>query len=100
MQERVSISESAPEIRRFATALEGVARDARFVEVLGLSALKPAAEHFAREARVAGATTEQLIASLKACLAPGRLIPRDREADTWARGQVLRWATEAFARAR
>ena len=100
MQDRLSISESAPDIRRFATALEGVARDARFVEVLGLSALKPATEHFAREARVAGATMEQLIASLKACLAPGKLVPRDGEADAWARGQVLRWAMEAFAQAR
>jgi hypothetical protein len=100
MQERLSISEPTPEIRRFATALEGVARDARFVEVLGLSALKPAAEHFANEAKIAGATTEQLIASLKACLAPGRLVPRDAEADMWARGQVLRWAMEAFFRAR
>jgi hypothetical protein len=100
MQEGVSTRESSPEIRRFAKALEGVARDARFVEVLGLSALKPAAEHFAREATAAGATAEQLIASLKACLSPGKLVPRDAEADTWARGQVLRWALEAFARAR
>ena len=100
MQESSSISGSTPDVHRFVSALDGVVRDSRFVEVLGLSALKPAAEHFAREARVAGATTEQLIASLKACLAPGKLVPRDREADTWARGQVLRWAMEAFAQAR
>ena len=99
MQDGLSISESSPEVLRFALALEGVARDARFVEVLGLSALKPAAEHFAREARTTGATTEQLIASLTACLAPGKLVPCDGGADTWARGRVLRWAMEAFARA-
>ena len=99
MQDSSSIGEPTPDIRRFATALEGVVRDARFVEVLGLSALKPAAEHFASEAKVAGATTEQLIASLKACLAPGKLVPRDGEADVWVRGQLLRWVMEAFVRA-
>ena len=99
MQERLSIGDPTPDVPRFATALEGVARDARFVEVLGLSALRPAAEHAASEAKMAGATTEQLIASLKACLAPGKLVPHDGEADMWARGQVLRWALEAFARA-
>ena len=99
MQESLPISESARDVHRFASALEGVARDARFVEVLGLSALRPAAEHLAREAKLAGATREQLVASLSACLTPGKLVPRDREADVWARGQVLRWATEAFVRA-
>jgi hypothetical protein len=52
--------------------------------------------HFGREARAAGASARELVESLAACLAPGWLVPADREADGAARTEALRWALEAY----
>ena len=97
MAERsLPITEPTLEVTRFATALAGVAQDARFVTVLGLKALRPAVQHFACEARAAGASHEHIVAALKDCLARRALVEGDEDADRCARGRVLRWALEAY----
>jgi hypothetical protein len=82
---------------RFAAALEGVERDLRALAAAGgLRALRPPIQHFARQARAAGASHSQIVTALGECLKERSLVPTDAESDHRARAQVIRWAIEAY----